>query len=144
MDTGAQIPLIGMAQLQALGEHLKKKFGVTYRWTCDKRGYTGGVGGKCELVGKVEIPMGVAGESGIKEMKVTTADISDSKEHTVEPSSIVAALTASLPSWILATVEDHMLGFPLADIATAFGVASLSNAFRSFATKQRTKISLIP
>ena len=53
LDTGAQVPLIGYDQLVALGEHLEKKIGKTWRWVNREESYTGGVGGKCKIIGVV-------------------------------------------------------------------------------------------
>ena len=56
-------------------KHLEEKIGVTYRWISRETEYTGGVGGKCKIIGVVEIPLVTAGASGIKSMKVTEANI---------------------------------------------------------------------
>ena len=57
IDPGAQIPLIGFEQLEALGAHLQKKYGKTYRWIHKNVSETGGIGGKAKIIGEVEIPI---------------------------------------------------------------------------------------
>ena len=69
------MPLIGYDQLVALGNRLEEKIGKTWRLVNREESYTGGVGGKCKIIGVVEIPLGIAGESGIKTMKVTEANV---------------------------------------------------------------------
>ena len=58
------IPLIGIEQLEALGTHLQKKYGKTYRWIHKNESETGGIGGKAKIIGEVEIPVGLGGVSG--------------------------------------------------------------------------------
>ena len=56
-------------------QHLEERIGVTYRWVSRDVEWTGGVGGRCKIIGQVEVPLGVAGASGIKTMKTTEANI---------------------------------------------------------------------
>ena len=74
IDPGAQIPLVGLPQLQTLDNHLRER-GLCVKWVNRNTSQTGGVGGKAKILGEVEIPIGLAGVSGIMTMKVTDQDI---------------------------------------------------------------------
>ena len=75
VDTGAQVPLIGEPALEALDDRLLETIGKKSTWLDRVSSSTGGVGGKANIVGTVEIPIGIAGSSGIIKMKVTKEDI---------------------------------------------------------------------
>ena len=75
VDTGAQVPLIGEPALEALDDRLLETIGKRSTWLDRVSSSTGGVGGKANIVGTVEIPIGIAGSSGIIKMKVTKEDI---------------------------------------------------------------------
>ena len=74
IDTAAQIPLIGLENMKALGHHLKGK-GKTGCWTSSEQETTGGLGGECDVIGRVKVPIGLAGKDLSLEMKVTNTNV---------------------------------------------------------------------
>ena len=70
LDTGAQEGLIGPEHL-ARHEEVLERHGLKARWLNRDKTTTGGVGGNAQVLGMVEIPVGIQKKSGLITMKVT-------------------------------------------------------------------------
>ena len=74
VDTAAQDGLIGKASLLQLAQALREK-GLQYRWNPKKKAQASGVGGRAEVIGVAEVPVGIAGVNGLMELTVVTDNV---------------------------------------------------------------------
>ena len=75
VDTAAQDGLIGKASLLQLAQALREK-GLQYRWNPKKKAQASGVGGRAEVIGVAEVPVGIAGvNNGLMELTVVTDNV---------------------------------------------------------------------
>ncbi|CAE7781277.1 Top3a [Symbiodinium sp. CCMP2456] len=68
------VGLIGKASLLQLAQALREK-GLQYRWNPKKKAQASGVGGRAEVIGVAEVPVGIAGVNGLMEPTVVTDNV---------------------------------------------------------------------
>ena len=74
VDTAAQDGLIGKAALLRLIGSLREH-GLKVNWNKTKKAQACGVGGKAQVIGIAEVPLGIAGVSGLMELTVIADDV---------------------------------------------------------------------
>ncbi|CAK0899451.1 unnamed protein product, partial [Prorocentrum cordatum] len=74
VDTGAQEGIIGIEQLKGLAIKLKE-FGLQPRWVPDEGPAPRGIEGDAKVVGRVEVPVGIAGMNGIVSFRVLDEEV---------------------------------------------------------------------
>ena len=74
VDTAAQDGLIGREALLRLIGSLREH-GLKMSWNKTKKAQACGVGGKAEVIGIAEMPLGIAGVNGLMELTVITDDV---------------------------------------------------------------------
>ena len=74
VDTAAQDGLIGKAALLRLMSNLRDH-GLKVNWNRTKKAQACGVGGKAQVIGVAEVPLGIAGVNGLMELTVVADEI---------------------------------------------------------------------